>query len=125
MRDQFDLKGLTPDSWACIDCGINTAPGMPSRVEMERRYRTWTAINKLSGENPPVAEFTVDEHYEVYTVRDSVWKRAGMEPWNGCLCVGCLEKRLGRRLKPKDFNWNDPINQLPGSARLTKRRGRR
>ena len=57
--DEFDLRGKTPESWLCIDCGINTAPGMPSRVEMERRYRTWTAINKLSGENPPVAEFTV------------------------------------------------------------------
>ena len=48
-----------------------------------------------------------------------------MEPWGGCLCVGCLEKRLGRRLKPKDFERDDPFNQLPGSARLMKRMGRR
>jgi len=54
MTDRFDLKGLTPESWACVDCGINTAPGMPSRVEMERRYRTWAAINKLSGKNPSI-----------------------------------------------------------------------
>ena len=26
-----------------------------------------------------------------------------MEPFGGCLCVGCLEKQLGRKLKPKDF----------------------
>jgi len=27
MSDHFDLKGATPESWACVDCGINTAPG--------------------------------------------------------------------------------------------------
>ena len=26
-----------------------------------------------------------------------------MEPYGGCLCIGCLEKRIGRKLKPKDF----------------------
>ena len=36
---------------------------------------------------------------EVYTVRPAIWKRAGMEDWGGCLCIGCLEKRIGRRLK--------------------------
>jgi len=27
MTDRFDLKGLTPESWVCVDCGINTFPG--------------------------------------------------------------------------------------------------
>jgi|SRR5262245_42339514 len=88
---------------------------------MERRYRTWTAINRLSGENPSIAEFIPDEHCEVYMVRDSVWKAAGMEPMGGCLCIGCLEKRLGRTLTPKDFPRRHPLNSLPGTERLIER----
>jgi hypothetical protein len=38
---------------------------------------------------------------EYYMVRDSIWKRAG--DVKGYLCIGCLEKRLGRRLTPRDF----------------------
>jgi hypothetical protein len=32
----YDLKGLTPESWCCVDCGINTFPGCQTRIEMER-----------------------------------------------------------------------------------------
>ena len=53
--------------------------------------------------------------------RNTVWKAAGMEPMGGCLCVGCLEKRLGRRLRPKDFTRH-PFNTMPGTKRLTERR---
>ena len=37
MSDQFDLMGVTPNSWVCVDCGINIAPGYPTRAEMERQ----------------------------------------------------------------------------------------
>jgi hypothetical protein len=69
---------------------------------------------------------TLDGRAEVYTVRSAVWKAAGMEPNGGCLCVGCLEKRLGRILRPKDFQRGDTFNDpsLPASPRLMKRRGR-
>jgi hypothetical protein len=60
---------------------------------------------------------------ELYMVRHSVWERAGMTPWGGCLCVGCLEKRIGRRLKPKDFT-DHVFNDMPGTERLLSRRGR-
>jgi len=79
------------------------------------------AIEKLSGEAPPLYNFTFDEHCEVYTVRDAVWKAAGMEPMGGCLCIGCLEKRLGRKLKPKDFP-DHAFNDLPCATRLFARR---
>src|SRR5262249_58875872 len=52
MSDRFDLKGKTPESWACIDCGINTAPGVPGRVEMERRYNTAAVMQKLARAEP-------------------------------------------------------------------------
>jgi hypothetical protein len=118
----FDLKGVTPESWACIDCGINTAPGHPTRVELERLYKTSVAIEKLSGEAPPLATLTFNDRCEVYTVRNSVWKAAGMEPFGGCLCIGCLENRLGRRLTSKDFPHRHPFNSLPGTERLIERR---
>ena len=43
----------------------------------------------------------MNEYCEVYAVRSSVW--AAAEPMGSCVCIGCLEKRLGRQLQPKDF----------------------
>jgi ribosomal protein L34E len=40
---------------------------------------------------------------EWYMVHDSLWAQAAMEPLGGWLCVGCLERRIGRRLTPADF----------------------
>jgi hypothetical protein len=118
--DRLDLRGVTPETWRCIDCGVDTAPGCLDRVDLEREFAIARAIGNKDGVK---IRFGTDS--EVYSVRNVVWERAGMEPWGGCLCVGCLEKRLGRRLKPKDFPRGDPFNQLPGTARLMKRMGRR
>lgn len=51
-------------------------------------------------------------------VHEAVWLAAGMnlytpEVGSGFLCVGCIEKRLGRELTHADFpdypiNWPDP-----------------
>jgi hypothetical protein len=120
VSDRFDLTGLTPETWACVDCGINTAPGHPNRAEMERLYRTSAAMEKLSGK-PLSLQLSFNDRCEVYMVRDSVWKTAGLEPMGGCICIGCLEKRLSRRLNPKDFP-SHPFNSLPGTVRLIERR---
>ena len=120
--DAFDLTGMTPESWSCIDCGINTFPGCPTRVEMERLYKTAVAIRKLSGEAPPVTTLSLDDRCEVYMVRNAVWRAAGIEPMDGCICIGCLEKRLGRALRPRDFSRRHPFNCLPGTDRLIERR---
>jgi hypothetical protein len=58
---------------------------------------------------------------EYYHVHDSVWRQANMEPLQGELCVGCLEKRLGRKLHFTDFS-DAPINYLRVSDRLSNRR---
>lgn len=39
---------------------------------------------------------------EYYMVHDELWLRANPKG-KGKLCIGCLEERLGRRLKPNDF----------------------
>jgi hypothetical protein len=46
---------------------------------------------------------------EYFMVRDKTWRKARMK--RGCLCVGCLEARLGRKLKAADF-IDVPMNDL-------------
>src|SRR5262249_47278878 len=72
-------------STACIDCRTETQP------------------NKAAG------------NYEQFIVTDEVWQAGGMPLGNvdpkssvlkgggGCLCVGCIERRLGRQLTNPDF----------------------
>src|SRR5215813_7066154 len=101
------------ESWNCIDCGFNTAPGLSTRSQLEIAF----------GAGASEVAQTIDDKSEVYTVRTHVWKNAGMEPWGGCLCIGCLEKRLGRRLRPADFVLGHVFNQpgFPRSERLRDR----
>jgi hypothetical protein len=53
----------------------------------------------------------VDTRSEYYMVHDWVWELSGMNPYDGMLCIGCLEKRLGRKLIKGDFP-NIPINWI-------------
>lgn len=108
-----DMKGQVPESWHCVDCGFDTAPGCPNRIEVETAFAA-------HGE----CSYTIDDRSEVYTVRGAVWDQAGMPAFGGCLCVGCLERRIGRKLKPKDFVCDHPFNTMPGTPRLLQRRGR-
>ena len=61
---------------------------------------------------------------EYYMVRHDVWQAANPKI-KGMLCIGCLEKRLKRKLDQPDFMWCD-LNlmnlEIPqGSRRLRKR----
>lgn len=114
-RHYAELSGGMPENWACVDCGINTAPGIPSRERVEKTLAAdW---------NNKGVKATICENSEAYFVRSRVWEAANMDEWGGCLCIGCLENRLGRRLKPKDFDRNHPFNSMPGTKRLLSRRG--
>ena len=42
------LKGHSPESWNCIDCGVNTAPGIPNRVEAERAFKSQRLSARVS-----------------------------------------------------------------------------
>jgi hypothetical protein len=118
MVERRDLRGTTPESWNCVDCNKNTAPGMPTRIEMEDAYAARKDINET------ITTLTIDSTSEIYTVTSAVWKAAGMEPDGGCLCIKCLEKRLGRKLKPQDFELDNAFNNpgLPCTPLLAKRR---
>jgi hypothetical protein len=108
------LKGCVPESWLCVDCGVNTAPGCLDRKETEIALA-------LRGE----AENVFTAETEVYTVTNEVWRATGLEGWGGCLCIGCLERRIGRRLNPDDFVADNGLNapHLLATRRLRQRRG--
>jgi hypothetical protein len=114
------FKGVVTESWLCVDCGVNTAPGLLNRAETEEVAKALGVLWKSSGINQHV-----DDRSEVYMVRDAVWRKAGIEGMGGSLCVGCLERRIGRKLKPKDFPRDHPFNdmRMPGTPRLLDRRG--
>ena len=64
---------------------------------------------------------------EYFWTIDSVWQVVNAEI---ILCVGCLEKRIGRELRPDDFDFDQPgailVNAdpwFPRSARLKSRMG--
>jgi hypothetical protein len=67
--------------------------------------------------------FDTHKGNEYYMVQNAVWREA--KGGRGLLCIQCLEKRLKRRLKPKDFT-NAPINIIfPRSRRMNARMPRR
>jgi hypothetical protein len=96
----------------------NTAPGLKNRAETEQAFE----ILKLMGKKDEGVPMELNDQSEVYHLRDAVWKAAGMAPFGGCLCIGCLEKRLGRQLRPKDFDNSHDFNRAPGTPRLMERR---
>ena len=55
-----------------------------------------------------------------YMLHNNIWGKVGKKEH---LCIGCLEKRLGRKLGPNDFDWSLPINwdNAPRSERLLDR----
>jgi hypothetical protein len=118
LCDEFDLYGIIPDNYICVDCKMDTWPGHPTRAEVEQSMRDAKAVGKKwKGFGS-----TWTQETEAYYVHPHVWKASGLgDFWNGVLCIGCLEKRLGRRLQPCDFmaehadGFNDP--GLPGTLR--------
>ena len=56
---------------------------------------------------------------EYYVVHDELWKRAN-PVIEGMLCIGCLERRLGRRLQLEDFR-DVAFHRGPNSKRLEMR----
>jgi hypothetical protein len=83
------MEFITAPYGACVDCGFDTFVGG-----------------------------------EYYAVHDAVWKAAceaapRLHDGGGLLCIGCLERRLGRELTRDDFIIDNPLNQ--DSRRLSDR----
>lgn len=112
IENEFNGPGVMPDSWACVDCSIDTAPGCLN----------WAQHQQALAANVEDMENEIDEMSEVYVVKRRIWIAAGMKETAGCLCIGCLEMRIGRRLMQKDFSRKHTINSSRGTARLLSRR---
>jgi hypothetical protein len=113
--DDLRLAG-EPENWRCIDCDVDTAPGSPDRAQMKEDFR-----------REGRSRMVVGAESEVYYVHGFIWERAGMKVGKGnsnCLCIGCLEKRIGRELTPIDFDHDHPFFRLPGTERMLRRQGR-
>jgi hypothetical protein len=115
--DSFTLHDIRwgcsmPDTSNCIDCGESTAPGWPAAKDVME------ALNAGRG-----IKIKVDRRSEIYQATDSVWRAARMGDHDGCLCVGCLEKRLGRTLNRTDFLAGHVFNgpTYPRTKRLQDR----
>jgi hypothetical protein len=76
-RDRHERALKRHKAARCNDCRVKTTP-------RRRRDRVTNGT------------------WEWYRVHDHVWAEAGMG-WRGFLCIGCLEKRLGRTLCRDDF----------------------
>jgi hypothetical protein len=120
QQEQPNFKRTMSESYLCVDCGYDTMPGNLNRAEAERDAEAQTRAGIRAWKQ----RVRVDSRAETYIVSDYVWKAAGMEPWGGCLCIGCLEKRIGRRLIPDDFPDHVFNTGFPGTPRLLERQGR-
>src|SRR5262249_51890611 len=58
-----------------------------------------------------------------YMITDAVWAASGLVPNGGLLCIGCIERRLGRRLTRADFKLTAfrGVNEQPSSRSLRLR----
>lgn len=57
--------------------------------------------------------------HERYMLLPEIWAAAGMG-WDGYLCIGCCERRLGRRLTRADFQLGE-LDYSPAGPRLAAR----
>jgi hypothetical protein len=111
------LTGRMSEHYLCIDCGHNTHPGAATKREVAEALWRDRQNGVEWQDTVPMAQ----------TLRNT-WcaiKYGQMRAWSlgaGASASVCLEKRLGRRLRPKDFQHRHPFNTLPGSERLLKRR---
>ena len=49
-------------------------------------------------------------------VQSDIWKAHGVNTGNGMLCIGCLEKRMGRQLCRQDFA-DFPFHEINAKGR--------
>jgi hypothetical protein len=53
-----------------------------------------------------------EEHYCM--LRRPVWRQTGLGPYDGVLCLDCIERRIGRRLTLADFLVAQKCDEMAG-----------
>jgi hypothetical protein len=118
LDERVILSSGVTESWACVDCGVDTAPGCSAEAEVMK------ALHRPGRRTKVVGRMRFTRKSQLRSVRNTVWKRTGPGRLGRMLVRRCLEKRIGRKLKPKDFLKEHPLNdpRLPCTERLRKRR---
>jgi hypothetical protein len=101
-----------------MDCRMNVCP-CPKPTRHQRVSNGWPALP-----HGPVCWGT----WEQYMLLDDVWAAAARDLADApgvMLCVGCVERRLGRELTRDDFDWSLGINSPSkmSTDRLANRMG--
>ena len=111
--EPLSMKGVYPESHNCIDCGYNTAPGCPPRELAE-------FLMNRDGNVP----MTYTRDFESLHRSQCRMESGGHGAVGRLSCIPCLERRIERRLRPKDFECGHPLNwsELPCTERLRDRR---
>ena len=116
------LPGLLPESWCCVDCNVNTAPGFLNRVGME------VAIAAL-GDQWGKKGVGVTERSMTTRRSTPCAMRSGRKPgWRrkAAACASAVSKSgSGASSSPKDFVRDHPFNDpyYPTTPRFRDRRG--
>jgi hypothetical protein len=129
------LKMIIQIGWLIAESGHEDADEMlawfDARMETTRNtlmpLTPWSRPASQQGKGFLCLDCEVDtfEIDELYVVTDELWARVNPGK-GGMLCIGCLEKRLGRELTPDDFPslpLNSDHHGSPKSERLLERRG--
>jgi hypothetical protein len=131
IRYGSEFRDHTPE-WSCHDC--NAAPGSFHHFGCDMEICPRCGRQAISCDclydsepvsrwSPPPWPWFCDDCdvdcsvlNENYMVEDELWPADA-----GVLCVGCLERRLGRTLTRADFNLRPKWHELPLSPRLEER----
>src|SRR5262249_10220981 len=118
----------TPDNWDCIDCGRDTLPGSNYRLfkMLGLPVSLRGSVKAGTKKRPSTIEISLQpptHNAEMFALHSRIWRAAGAP--DGCLCVGCVERRIGRKLTSRDFLKRHPLNKPASyvSRRLRDRRG--
>jgi len=115
--------------------------GFPTRYTQDSGVYDWQNEQWVDGDNDYDEEQEDPLHvgltvnfitqvipYEGYMLDEDLWLTVAKKDEN--LCIGCLERRLGRRLTPNDFQnipynfgFEGEVEQIPKSKRLRERLG--
>lgn len=112
--------------WLLYDTEVEREDFVRALVELAHYYGSYKDVEAFFCLDCQV-DTSRGEAEEYYMVHTELWLE--VNPGNdGMLCIGCLEKRLGRELTRADFT-DAPINELgddewPKSDRLVNRLSR-
>jgi hypothetical protein len=84
LREHGAQSSGVTESWLCIDCGVNTAPGCSTRAEVE-------AVPK---KRKVVGQMQFNGKSEVYTVRAAVWGKTCLKRLAAVYALAALRSAL-------------------------------